>query len=82
MEHSAGEKVIFYQKPPIICDQGLLTVIVDAPSDRQSPPFLTGFRQTEQHVSDIKAVIAWVREGPRFRCGLLAPAAERNRSLI
>lgn len=42
----------------LFADQGLLTVIVDAPSDRQSPPFLTGFRQTEQHVSDIKAVIA------------------------
>lgn len=50
----------------LFADQGLLTVIVDAPSDRQSPPFLTGFRQTEQHVSDIKAVIAWVREGAKI----------------
>ncbi|HEY2759933.1 MAG TPA: hypothetical protein VGI75_04300 [Pirellulales bacterium] len=43
-------------------DQGLLTVIVDAPSDRQTAPFLAGFRTTPQHVTDIKAVIAWVRK--------------------
>lgn len=45
----------------LFADRGLLTVVVDAPSDRQSPPFLTGFRQTSQHASDIKAVIAWIR---------------------
>ena len=43
-------------------NQGLLTVVVDAPSDRQSNPFLTGFRQTQNHTTDIKAVIAWVRQ--------------------
>lgn len=43
-------------------NQGLLVVVVDAPSDRQSPPYLSGFRQTPEHVADIKAVIAWVRE--------------------
>lgn len=42
--------------------QGLLTLVVDAPSDRQGSPFLTGFRQTANHVEDIKAVIAWVRK--------------------
>jgi alpha/beta superfamily hydrolase len=46
----------------LLADQGLLTVIVDAPSDRQSNPFLTGFRQTSSHVEDIKAVISWVRK--------------------
>ena len=45
----------------LFADQGLLTVLVDAPSDRQSPPFLAGFRQTGRHVQDIQAVIAWVR---------------------
>jgi len=43
-------------------DQGLTVVIVDAPSDRQKDPFLGGFRQTPQHVEDIKAVIARVRQ--------------------
>lgn len=40
---------------------GLYAVVVDAPSDRQNAPYLSGFRQTAQHVDDIKAVIAWVR---------------------
>ena len=43
-------------------DLGLLTVVVDAPSDRQSHPYLSGFRQRAEHVTDIKAVIAWVRQ--------------------
>ena len=42
-------------------DQGLAVVLIDAPSDRQSEPFLSGFRQTPEHVADVKAVIAWLR---------------------
>lgn len=42
----------------LFADRGLLTVIVDAPSDRQN---LAGFRQSSEHLADIKAVIAWVR---------------------
>lgn len=40
---------------------GLTTVVIDAPSDRQSHPFLSGHRQTPEHVTDVKAVIAWLR---------------------
>jgi pimeloyl-ACP methyl ester carboxylesterase len=43
-------------------DAGLLVAIVDAPSDRQSEPFLSGYRQTPEHVTDIKTVINWLRE--------------------
>ncbi len=43
-------------------DQGLTVVIVDAPSDRQKDPFLGGFRQTPQHLEDMKIVIARVRQ--------------------
>jgi hypothetical protein len=46
----------------LFADQGLLVVIVDAPSDRQSPPYLSGFRGTREHVMDLKAVIAWARK--------------------
>ena len=46
----------------LFADQGLLVAVVDAPSDRQSPPYLGGFRQRPQHATDIKAVIAWIRE--------------------
>jgi pimeloyl-ACP methyl ester carboxylesterase len=42
--------------------QDLTVAVVDAPSDRQRDPFLGGFRQTPQHVSDIKAVIAWLKQ--------------------
>jgi hypothetical protein len=43
-------------------DQGLLVAVVDAPSDRQQPPYLNAFRQTPAHAADIAAVIAWLRK--------------------
>jgi hypothetical protein len=46
----------------LFAEHGLLVAIVDAPSDRQSNPFLGGFRQTPQHVSDVKAVVAWLKQ--------------------
>jgi hypothetical protein len=42
--------------------QGLLVALVDAPSDRQGGPFLDGFRQTGEHVADIRAAIARLRQ--------------------
>ena len=39
--------------------RGLAVAVVDVPSDRQG---LVGFRQTRDHVTDIKAVIAWLRQ--------------------
>lgn len=45
----------------LFVDQGFTVALVDAPSDRQSPPFLSGHRQTLQHAADIEAVIAWLR---------------------
>jgi dienelactone hydrolase len=45
----------------LFADQGLTTVVIDAPSDRQSYPYLSGYRQTAEHVADVKAVIAWLR---------------------
>jgi pimeloyl-ACP methyl ester carboxylesterase len=45
----------------LFADQGFLVVLTDAPSDRLSPPFLRGSRETPEHVTDIKAAIAWVR---------------------
>ncbi|WP_443083489.1 alpha/beta hydrolase [Variovorax sp. PBL-E5] len=46
----------------LFAQQGLVVAVVDAPSDRQSAPFLSGFRQTPEHVADLKAVIAWLRD--------------------
>jgi dienelactone hydrolase len=56
-----GESNFVVRTRQLFADQGLLAVVVDAPSDRQSPPYLSGFRQLPEHVADIKAVIAWVR---------------------
>jgi len=42
--------------------QGLLLALIDAPSDRQGGGFLDGFRQTSEHVADVKAAIARLRE--------------------
>lgn len=46
----------------LFADQGFQVVLADAPSDRLSPPFLRGFRETPEHVTDIQAAIAWVRK--------------------
>lgn len=57
-----GENNFLVRTRQLFVDQGLLVIIVDAPSDRQSEPFLSGFRQVPEHVEDIKAVLAWVRQ--------------------
>ena len=51
---------------------GFAVAVIDAPSDRLSAPFLTGFRQTPEHAADVKAVIAWLRlqvPGPVWLAG-------------
>jgi dienelactone hydrolase len=45
----------------LFVERGLSIAIVDAPSDRQHRG-LRGFRQTPEHVADIKAVIAWLKQ--------------------
>lgn len=45
----------------LFAQHGLAVAVIDAPSDRQSPPFLAGFRETPEHAADIKAVIGWLR---------------------
>jgi acetyl esterase/lipase len=46
----------------LFADQGYTVAVIDAPSDRQSSPYLSGFRQTPQHAADVKAAIAWLRQ--------------------
>lgn len=50
----------------LFADQGLTAVVIDAPSDKQSYPYLSGTRQTPDHVADVKAVIAWLRQQSRI----------------
>ena len=61
-------------------ERDLVVAVLDAPSDRQSAPFLGGFRQTPQHAEDVRAVVAWLREYAKTRSGSLAPAAVRSPS--
>ena len=56
-----GEGNFLIRSRQYFVDQGMNVVIVDAPSDRQGSPYLAGFRQTAEHVADIRAVIAWAR---------------------
>ncbi|MEM5424457.1 alpha/beta hydrolase [Paraburkholderia ferrariae] len=46
----------------LFVDDGVAVAVIDAPSDRQSPPYLDGFRLTPEHAEDARAVIAWLRE--------------------
>lgn len=46
----------------MLAEQGVLVATIDAPSDRQSAPFPRGFWQTDEHVADEKASMAWLRE--------------------
>ncbi|UCU98695.1 alpha/beta hydrolase [Acidovorax radicis] len=56
-----GEGNFLVRSRQLFADKGLMAVVVDAPSDRQRPPFLNGFRQTEEHAADLKATIAWAK---------------------
>jgi pimeloyl-ACP methyl ester carboxylesterase len=47
-------------------DKGFVVAMIDAPSDRQSEPFLSGFRQTSEHVLDVKSVIATLRTSTKL----------------
>lgn len=57
-----GEKNFVVRSRQLFAANGLTVVLIDAPSDRQNPPFLGGFRQKPEHVADIKAVIAWLKQ--------------------
>ena len=63
MQWGAGNFLVRTRQ--MFADQGLVVAVLDAPSDRQSPPFLGGFRQTPEHAADLKAVIAWLRESAK-----------------
>ncbi|WP_416052297.1 alpha/beta hydrolase [Cupriavidus basilensis] len=45
----------------LFVDNGFAVAVIDAPSDRLSWPYLTGFRLSTEHAEDTKAVIAWMR---------------------
>jgi pimeloyl-ACP methyl ester carboxylesterase len=60
-----GEGNFLVRSRQLFAEQGLTVAVLDAPSDRQSPPFLQGFRQQPEHAADLKVVIAWLRENAK-----------------
>ncbi|EJL88937.1 putative hydrolase of the alpha/beta superfamily [Herbaspirillum sp. CF444] len=60
-EFGGGRGNFLVRSRQLFVERSFAVAVVDAPSDRQSYPFLSGFRQTPQHVEDIKAVMAWLR---------------------
>jgi hypothetical protein len=56
-----GEYNFLVRSRQLFVSSGLTVAVIDAPSDRQTTPFLNGFRQTSEHAADAKAVIAWLR---------------------
>lgn len=57
-----GEGNFLVRTRKLFAAQNLAVALVDAPSDRQAPPWLGGFRQRPEHAADVKAVIAWLRQ--------------------
>ena len=57
-----GEGNFLVRVRQLFANAGLAVAVIDAPSDRQSPPFLSGFRQRPEHAAEVKAVIGWLRE--------------------
>jgi hypothetical protein len=55
----------------LFADRDLVVAVVDAPSDKQTDPFLSGHRQRSDHVTDIKAVIAWLHEQTKLPVWLI-----------
>lgn len=57
-----GETIFFVRNREALARQGVHVLVVDAPSDKQKPPYLNGHRQRPDHVTDLRAVIRWARE--------------------
>ncbi|TXH87917.1 MAG: alpha/beta hydrolase [Rhodoferax sp.] len=57
-----GEGNFVVRTRKLFAEQGLVVVVVDAPSDKQSSPFLSGKRQIPEHAADIGATMTWARK--------------------
>ena len=66
-----GRNNFLVRSAGLFAAQGLTVAVIDAPSDRQSPPFLDRFRQTPEHAADVKAVIAWLKKETRLPVWLI-----------
>ncbi len=70
-ELQSGRGNFLIRSAPLFVEQQLAVAMIDAPSDRQTHPFLSGFRHTAEHAADVKAVIAWLRENTKLPVWLI-----------
>jgi hypothetical protein len=68
---SWGRGNFLVRSAPLFVENGIAVAILDAPSDHQSYPYLTGFRETAAHAADVKAVIAWLRDDTKLPVWLI-----------
>jgi hypothetical protein len=57
-----GRNNFLVRAVPIFVEEGVAVALIDAPSDRQGGGFLTYFRESAEHATDVGGVIAWLRE--------------------
>lgn len=57
-----GEGNFVVRTRQLFVEQRLAAAVVDAPSDRQQPPFLNRYRQTPEHAQDAAAIINELRK--------------------
>jgi hypothetical protein len=57
-----GRRNFLVRTRELFVAQGFAVAVIDAPSDLQSAPFLSGKRQRAEHVSDVLSVIGWLRK--------------------
>lgn len=57
-----GEGNFLVRTRQLFADAGLAVAVIDAPSDKQSPPYLSGNRQRPEHSADVLAAIAWLKQ--------------------
>jgi hypothetical protein len=56
-----GKRNFLVRSASQFAQNGIAVAVIDAPSDRQSYPHLSGFRQSAEHAADVKAAIGWLR---------------------
>ena len=66
-----GKGNFLVRTAPLFVENGIAVAILDAPSDHQSYPYLTGFRESAAHAADVKAVIAWLRDNTKLPVWLI-----------
>ena len=55
----------------LFADQGLSVAVIDAPSDRQRAPYLSGWRQSAEHAEDVRLLTAWLRQNLKLPVWLI-----------